>query len=117
MKGPFWLTDDQWALIKPHLPYRAAGKRREDDRRIISGILHVLQSGCRWQDCPSQYGPRTTVYNRYNRWSKNRLRAASRSCNGVGPIKGARSSTARPGMCGSPAGAGDGSSGSRRSTG
>ncbi len=70
MTGPFWLTDDQWALIKPHLPYRAAGKRREDDRRIISGILHVLQSGCQWQDCPSQYGPRTTVYNRYNRWSK-----------------------------------------------
>lgn len=70
MKGRFWLSDEQWALIKPHLPYRAAGKRREDDRRIISGIIHVLQSGCRWRDCPSDYGPHTTVYNRYNRWSQ-----------------------------------------------
>ena len=66
----FWLSDRQFELIKPHLPYRAAGKRREDDRRIISGIIHVLQSGCRWRDCPPEYGPSTTVYNRYNRWSQ-----------------------------------------------
>ncbi len=66
----FWLSDQQWELIGPHLPYRAAGKRREDDRRIISGIIHVLQSDCRWRDCPPEYGPSTTVYNRYNRWSQ-----------------------------------------------
>ena len=68
--GNFWLSDQQFALIQPHLPYRAAGRRRADDRRIISGILHVLQSGCRWQDCPDVYGPHTTVYNRFNRWSQ-----------------------------------------------
>ena len=66
MIGNFWLSDQQFALIQPHLPYRAAGRRRADDRRIISGILHVLQSGCRWQDCPDVYGPHTTVYNRFN---------------------------------------------------
>ena len=70
MRGLFWLSDEQWTAIKPHLPYYAAGKRREDDRRIISGIIHVLQSGCRWRDCPPEYGPSTTVYNRYNRWSQ-----------------------------------------------
>lgn len=70
MHNNFWLSDVQFDLIKPYLPDRAAGKRREDDRRIISGIIHVLQSGCRWRDCPSQYGPPTTVYNRYNRWSQ-----------------------------------------------
>ncbi|MFN2310363.1 MAG: transposase, partial [Gammaproteobacteria bacterium] len=26
--------------------------------------------GCPWRDLPSQYGPYTTVYNRFNRWSK-----------------------------------------------
>ena len=70
MQSNFWLSDEQFELIKAYLPYRAAGKRREDDRRIISGIIHVLQSGCRWRDCPSQYGPPTTIYNRYNRWSQ-----------------------------------------------
>jgi len=37
---------------------------------VISGILHVLKVGCRWQDTPSAYGPHTTIYNRYNRWSQ-----------------------------------------------
>ena len=69
MKNGFWLSEEQFSLIQPYLPCRAAGKRREDDRRIISGIIHVLQSGCRWRDCPPAYGPSTTVYNRYNRWS------------------------------------------------
>ena len=38
-----------------------------DDRRVISGIVHMLKSGGRWQDCPSEYRPSTTVYNRWNR--------------------------------------------------
>lgn len=66
----FWLSDKQWALIAPHLPKNQTGPARTDDRRVISGIIHVLQSGCRWRDCPSEYGPYTTVYNRFNRWSK-----------------------------------------------
>jgi transposase len=41
-----------------------------DDRRVISGILHVLKTGCRWRDVPDDYGPPTTVYNRFNRWSQ-----------------------------------------------
>ena len=43
---------------------------RGDDRRIISGIIHMLQCGARWRDCPPEYGPYTTIYNRFNRWSK-----------------------------------------------
>ena len=41
--------------------------RRADDRRIISGILHVLKSGYRWCDCPPEYGQPTTIYNRFVR--------------------------------------------------
>ena len=40
------------------------GKPRVDNRRVISGILHVLKTGCRWRDVPSDYGPATTIYNR-----------------------------------------------------
>ena len=43
--------------------------RRRDDRMILSGIMHVLTSGCCWRDCPAKYGLRTTVYNCINRWS------------------------------------------------
>ena len=66
----FWLSDEAWAKIDPHLPHGNAGKPRVDDRRVISGILHVLKVGCRWRDVPVDYGPATTIYNRYNRWSR-----------------------------------------------
>jgi transposase len=64
----FWLDDGQWRQIEPHLPTDVRGKERADDRRVISGILHVLRSGCRWKDCPPEYGPHTTIYNRFARW-------------------------------------------------
>ena len=66
----FWLSDDQWRRIEPHLPTDVRGKERVDDRRVISGILHVIKSGCRWSDCPPEYGPPTTVYNRFVRWAE-----------------------------------------------
>ena len=69
-KGLFWLNDKQWALIEPHLPANQTGPVRDDDRRIISGIIHMLQCGARWRDCPPDYGPYTTIYNRFNRWAK-----------------------------------------------
>src|SRR5271154_4964596 len=60
----FWLSNEAWAAIDPHLPRGKPGKPRVDDRRIISGILHVLKTGCRWRDVPPEYGPATTIYNR-----------------------------------------------------
>jgi transposase len=69
----FWLSDEAWAAIEPHLPRNQPGARRVDDRRVISGIVHVLKTGCRWRDCPSEYGPHTTIYNRFNRWSRRRV--------------------------------------------
>ena len=70
MAGEFWLDDQQWAAIEPLLPTNQPGAHRKDDRRIISGIIHVLRVGCRWQDCPAIYGPPTTIYNRFHRWAR-----------------------------------------------
>ncbi len=53
--------------------HQSAPARRKDDRTILSGILHVIKSDCRWKDCPSEYGPHTTVYNRFNRWARRRF--------------------------------------------
>lgn len=43
----FWLTGEQFARIAPPLPTDTRGKERLDDRRVISGIVHVLKSGGR----------------------------------------------------------------------
>ena len=65
----FWLSDEQWARLKPLLPNKPRGVPRVDDRRVVSGIVHVLQSGCRWRDAPRErYGPAKTLYNRHVRW-------------------------------------------------
>ena len=68
----FWLSETQWAAIAPLLP-SFGGKPRVDDRRVISGILHRYREGLRWRALPGEYGPRTTVFNRFNRWSKRGL--------------------------------------------
>lgn len=66
----FDLSDDEWALIRPLLPKRGRGPDRKDDRRILDGIFYILRTGAPWRDLPVRYGPYTTVYNRFNRWSK-----------------------------------------------
>ena len=66
----FWFNDEQWAKIEPLLPTRQPDPKPKNDRRILSGIMHVLKVGCRWQDCPPEYGPHKTIYNRFIRWSR-----------------------------------------------
>ena len=64
---------EEWKRIEPLLPRGRRGAHRVDDRRVISGIVHMLRSGARWRDCPPEYGPYTTIYNRFNRWSRQGL--------------------------------------------
>ena len=72
MAERFWLSDAQWAAIEPLLPH-LGGKPRVDDRRVISGILHRFREGLRWRTIPTEYGPRTTLFNRFDRWSERGL--------------------------------------------
>ena len=72
MSERFWLSDTQWATIEPLLPH-LGGKPRVDDRRVISGILHRYREGLRWRAIPAEYGPRTTLFNRFDRWSRRGL--------------------------------------------
>ena len=69
IRDQFWLTDEQFSRLAPLLPTDTRGKPRVDDRRVISGIVHVLKSGGRWVDAPEVYGPRKTLYNRFVRWA------------------------------------------------
>ena len=64
------LSDFEWSVIQPLLPNKPRGVKRVDDRRVLNGIFWVLRSGAPWRDLPERYGPRTTCYNRFNRWRK-----------------------------------------------
>ena len=65
----FDLSDDEWALLEPLLP-KSRKSARVDDRKIVNAIFYVLRTGMPWRDLPARYGPYTTAYNRFNRWSR-----------------------------------------------
>ena len=69
MNDSFWLSDAQMARIEPYFPL-SHGIARVDDRRVLSGIVHVIRTGMRWRDAPPDYGPHKTLYNRFVRWSR-----------------------------------------------
>lgn len=72
-KQLYWLSGAEWKRLEPLLPRGRRGAHRVADRRVISGIVHMLRSRARWPDCPPEYGPYTTIYSRFNRWSRQGL--------------------------------------------
>lgn len=69
MRDLYWLSEEQMERLRPHFP-KSHGVARVDDRRVLSGIIHVQRCGLRWKDAPAEYGPYKTLYNRWKRWSE-----------------------------------------------
>lgn len=44
-KQVYWLRDAEWRRIEPLLPRGRRGAHRVDDRRVISGIVHMSRCG------------------------------------------------------------------------
>ena len=65
----FDLSDEEWRLLEPLMP-KARKSARKDDRKVLNAIFYVLRTGMPWRDLPERYGPYTTAYNRFNRWSR-----------------------------------------------
>ncbi|WP_436121984.1 transposase [Aminobacter sp. LjRoot7] len=65
----FWLTEEQFRRIEPHLPADTRRKERVDDRRGIRAVTSGSEVGRRWVDAPPDYWPRKTLHNRHVRWA------------------------------------------------
>jgi hypothetical protein len=67
------LTDEQWAVVAPHLPQRTnqRGRPRRDDREILNGILWVMRTGAPWADLPDRYPPYQTCHRRFQEWVRS----------------------------------------------
>jgi transposase len=56
------VTDELWERVKPLLPpppprrSRFPGRKRIDQRKILTGILFVLKTGIAWDDLPAELG-------------------------------------------------------------
>jgi hypothetical protein len=63
-----WLISSCFPSLM-RLPVSASGA----EHRLLSADAPEPKIGCRWQDCPGDYGPSTTIYNRFNRGSRKRF--------------------------------------------
>ena len=61
---PSDLTDEEWALVAPHLP----AARRVDRRAVLDAIFYVLTTGCQWRQLPNDFPPRSTVHDYFVEW-------------------------------------------------
>jgi len=62
------ITNEQYALIRPHLPVQR-GNVRISNLNVINAILFVAENGCKWRALPPRFGKWHTVYTRMRRWA------------------------------------------------
>ena len=67
------VTDEQWALIEPHLSpkvdKRGRGRPREVALRdVFNAIQYLDRTGCQWELLPRDFPPKSTVYDYFRRW-------------------------------------------------
>jgi transposase len=71
------VPDELWKLIEPLIPkvkrrYRYPGRKRIDDRKVLTGILFVLQTGIPWEYLPQEMGCGSgmTCWRRLREWQE-----------------------------------------------
>jgi transposase len=69
------VSDELWAEFEPLIPkvarrHRFPGRKRLDDRKVLTGILFVLQTGIPWEYLPQEMGCGSgmTCWRRLREW-------------------------------------------------
>jgi len=69
--------DDLWerieALIDEYDPPKPTGRKRENARKILNGIIYRFRTGCQWNHLPEKYGDDSTVHRTFQRWVETNL--------------------------------------------
>ena len=69
---PSDITDEQWALIEPHLPIYPGGRPRKTNLRdVVNAIFYILRTGCQWRFLPKDFPPKSTVWRYFDQWRHN----------------------------------------------
>jgi len=71
------VSDELWQLVEPLIPrverrHRFPGRKRIDDRKVLTGILFVLQTGIPWEYLPQEMGCGSgmTCWRRLKEWQE-----------------------------------------------
>jgi len=64
------LSDFYWSIIEPLIPNQHRGRPRSRNREILDAIIYVLYTGCRWEELPPNFPPKSTVHKRLQVWQE-----------------------------------------------
>jgi transposase len=71
------VSDELWSEVEPLLPKHPPGPKggapRADDRKCLEGVVHVLRTGCQWQElprCPGRWPSGSTCWRRFAEWTR-----------------------------------------------
>jgi len=71
------VSDELWELIEPLIPkvprrHRFPGRKRIDDRKVLTGILFVLRTGIPWEYLQQEMGcgSGVTCWRRLQEWQQ-----------------------------------------------
>ncbi|WP_442964363.1 IS5 family transposase [Pseudomonas sp. KNUC1026] len=74
MASRYDISDEAWDLVADlFIGPQRKGRPRRDDRQMLNGILWVLCSGAPWRDMPEDFGPWSSVYQRFRDWRNQRV--------------------------------------------
>lgn len=68
---PSDLTDEEWALIEPHLRgSRSKSPCGTSTRATVNAVVYMMRTGCQWRFLPHDFPKWQTVAKTYYRWIK-----------------------------------------------
>jgi transposase len=66
------IPDALWERILPLLPsYKSSckgGRPRLSQRKVATGILYVLRTGCQWKAMPAEFGSGSAIHAYFQEW-------------------------------------------------
>jgi transposase len=67
------IPEGLWKRIEPLLPkYRVSregGRPRLPLRKVVTGILYVLRTGCQWKAMPREFGSGSAIHEYFQEWT------------------------------------------------
>jgi len=64
------LTDALWLKLLQLMQHSGRIYNKPEHRMTFEGILFRMRTGCPWRDLPTEFGKWSTVFRRFNLWSK-----------------------------------------------
>lgn len=64
------LTDERWQKLSRLMYQSGRIYNKPEHRMTLEGILYRMRTGCPWRDLPREFGQWSSVFRRFNLWSK-----------------------------------------------